>query len=336
MASLARPKAHPEPLTILESLTTSLPKLDRNLSKNLKASPSATSTLETTHPKFWVARDVDDYVRAAEALLPDGGAVQKFTSKQYAPAEERSFCIQTEGDVVRASALYLLHPVNMVLEAMFPDDNIRCFAEDSQNTKHPVLPTQTTRTRPDILYKKNGKTVAILEYKLTSIMKVDEFEAARIRPSASPDDVLEVKALAEEDPQNRSLFESDSAMIVKQVTKYVEHETSTRYAALFDWDQLFLSVYDEQDHEMIYGTLVSSRDKAGTEIRKALLGWLIEAITNDGSCMLNYPWPSLLGNAGGGSRQSGSRSLPRLNYAEDSDENNDDDDDDDDDTMTDI
>ncbi|KAL2015021.1 hypothetical protein VTK56DRAFT_6521 [Thermocarpiscus australiensis] len=99
-------------------------------------------------------------------------------------------------------------------------------------------------------------------------------------------------------------------MLIKQLTKYVKGRKQptatppTKYAALFNWDCLFLSVYPQPDSEVIYGTLVP---RVGTgdsaQLRKAYLGWLIEALQNEGAP--NPPLPALL-SGGPGRNDDGS------------------------------
>lgn len=79
------------------------------------------------------------------------------------PAVERPFLMSTEGDVLRATTLYVIHPINQALNAKY-DKKIYCLSE---NVKGGV--------RCDITWKyKNGNdfdTIAVLELKRRGVLR---------------------------------------------------------------------------------------------------------------------------------------------------------------------
>jgi hypothetical protein len=77
--------------------------------------------------------------------------VHRKTTENCLPSIEQTFMISCEADVVRAAALYFLHQVNMALTARHPNMSIHCLSGSSSKG-----------TRPDIVYKKNDQTFALL------------------------------------------------------------------------------------------------------------------------------------------------------------------------------
>jgi hypothetical protein len=49
--------------------------------------------------------------------------------RNYLPAVERPFLMETEGDVLRATTLYVVHPINLALNAKYRDTPIYCVAK---------------------------------------------------------------------------------------------------------------------------------------------------------------------------------------------------------------
>ena len=86
--------------------------------------------------------------------------------------------VSTKADVMRAAALYMLHPVNMALTARHPDVSTHCLAE-----------SPSPGIRPDVVYQKNGRNFALLEYKITGVAKRLEFAKAKLTATVSPNEV---------------------------------------------------------------------------------------------------------------------------------------------------
>jgi hypothetical protein len=51
--------------------------------------------------------------------------------RNYLPAIERPFLMITEGDVLRATTLYVVHPINLALNAKYKDSPIYCLSENT-------------------------------------------------------------------------------------------------------------------------------------------------------------------------------------------------------------
>ncbi|KAK4153550.1 hypothetical protein C8A00DRAFT_15255, partial [Chaetomidium leptoderma] len=261
-----QPKALAE--TIHESFSKPLPNINKKLGLGEKVNSSNTETLNTTPPMLWLDRSIADYTTPAETALAKR-QVQEVTVQYCIPALEGTLRIECEPDVVRPSALYLLHPVHMALRALHPDVAILCMSEPYKE--------QTGKIRPDIVYKKNGKVFAILEYKVPGAVDKLEFDRARMPWASSKIKIADQKSKGS-GRKDSTWFQDKSTVLMKQVTRYVNMTETTRYAALFNWDFMFLTVYDRLDTELIYGTLLSrTGSNTANKLRKAYLGWLMEA-----------------------------------------------------------
>jgi hypothetical protein len=88
------------------------------------------------------------------------------------PAVERPILMLTEGDVLRATTLYVTHPINLALNAEYPKAPIYCFSENVKGGGS-----------CDITWKyQKGKeyhTIAILELKRRGVLRWDDLNTRR-------------------------------------------------------------------------------------------------------------------------------------------------------------
>ena len=180
---------------------------------------------------------------------------------------------------MRAAALYFLHPVEHGADSQAPRCvSIHCLSES----------TGPKNIRPDIVYRKNGRNFALLEYKIIGVVDWTKFNEARLAATASPNVVREMREKAE-DKKFETFFEGKALKIIKQMRNYSkDDEQSTQYIAMFNWDWLFMSIFNS-DEEVVHGTLAHRNGSQRNRFRKALLGWLLEAHDNDGQSTLKAP-----------------------------------------------
>lgn len=271
------------PATIRESFKQTLPNLPQDGTAKV-ATMSGQSTSLTDPPCLFVARAIDAYSASADDALKDG-KVRTQTENAYLPAIEQTFYLFTEGDVVRAAALYLLHPVNVALAAIFPRRSIYCSAELASNG-----------TRPDVVYMDGNTLVAVLEFKNTGIIVPAQFEVAGLRGTSTMEDINRKC----DTRSGNTFFEDNSWVLLKQMANY-RNNRQTDYIAIFDWNHLFIAVFTPQSENFVHGTFVHREGNGERYLRRALLGWLIEAFQNTGKC--SFALPSS-GTGGGGSSKS--------------------------------
>ena len=267
-------------ITLLDAFDQPLHDLPQVTGLGADTHTSSETTAQTDPPKFWTDRTIQPYQLLANLALANT-TVRRVVTENYLPSNEPTFMVLAEADVVRAAALYFLHPVNMALTARHSDVTIECLAESTSRGS-------SAKIRPDILYRKNGRNFALLEYKIMGVVDRPQFIRARVAATALPNQVTEKRADAE-NQKFYTFFSINALKIIKQMANYSENdERGTQYVAMFNWDWLFLSIFND-DKEIIHGTLVSRNGIQKRRYRKALLGWLLEAYSNDGKSKLKAP-----------------------------------------------
>lgn len=126
-----------------------------------ETSSSGLSTSRVEAPKVITAFPQGTFM----ACLQRPGLQQVLNQIQLFPiTPEVSHHLVTEGDVERASALYLLHDVNLIIENYLvqhlhpPVQTIECLGQSTDGL-----------SRPDIKYVVNGVVVLIVEFKNTCV-----------------------------------------------------------------------------------------------------------------------------------------------------------------------
>jgi len=267
-------------ITILDAFDQPLHALPQVPGLGANTHISSPATAKTDSPKFWLDRKIQPYELLANQAL-ETPAVLREVTENCLPSNEPTFMVSVEADVVRAAALYFLHPVNMALTARHPDASIECLAESTSRMS-------SANIRPDIVYRKNGRNFALLELKITGVVERPEFNAARLAATALPNQVDAKRSNAEKEISG-TFFRDKALKIIKQMANYSQNDGwGTQYVALFNWDWLFLSIFND-DEEIIHGTLLYRNDSQRRRYRKALLGWLLEAYDNDGKSKLKAP-----------------------------------------------
>jgi len=124
---------------------------------------------------------------------------------------EASHSLESEGDVERASALYLIHDICIILEkALFPvlgiqEDQFKCVGQSTDG-----------RSRTDIKFVVNGKTVLILEFKKTNtLVEADWVNGALVTERRSAQQIIGGMPLG-----NRTALQGNAGVISQQARKY--------------------------------------------------------------------------------------------------------------------
>ncbi|TLD03232.1 uncharacterized protein PgNI_12485 [Pyricularia grisea] len=268
------------------------------------------STVAANPPIFWFEHEASDYIQTAEQALsshPKNG----FIRTTYMPALYPQCPLNSEADVVRATALWILHPIILTLQEMF--DDVRCSSEDGRQG-----------VRCDTLISIDKKSVFVFEYKSRGYLvgkqyldgRLDlpkardsrsllDFEKAyRARVESEIQDLDVERGKAKPGYWVPSRLGHNAACITKQAQAYSK-SYGTRYVACFDWDNLFLWNFAGNTwaegikpfgdrpfkHETwAWGTLVTDR----ASFRKVLLGYILQAYDDchnrDRQTMGPKPW----------------------------------------------
>lgn len=189
------------------------------------------------------------------------------------PAVERPFLMITEGDVLRATTLYLLHPINLALNAKYEDTPIYCLSEDSKE-----------RIRCDITWKyrdgRDLKTIAVLELKKRGALSWEDFERAESNAGNREDKMQEAYANTDDGDDVATTFKENAIPLSKQAAAYAIRQ-KTQFVGLFDWNYMFLfqfcqlNLAEKNIGDCAYGTWVQETDSM--LFRKTLFGFLAAA-----------------------------------------------------------
>lgn len=230
----------------------------------------APKALEEVHPST--------YCDAAAAVLP---RIQ-FRLNTQLPAVEHSIYLRTEGDVIRAVNLYLVHPVNMALQAI--RSSVFCRSEWQHGS--------TART--DLIWEWTNKdkrvALGVLELKNTQLLVKEDFDQglADMRPDTTSweDPRSLVDRAFSEDLQDNSFLGPSASRVSRQAMKY--HDTTkTDFVAVFDWSSMIIFDFGGMD-EGIYKLAKGTWHQEGPDLppyatfRMLLLGMLITSMRRTG------------------------------------------------------
>lgn len=250
---------------------------------NVAASISGDSTRRTDPPYFAQSVDSTTWRNSGQAVI---GQIPANSQNPNVPGvtidteqisgKEDAFYHQHEGDVVRAAAIYLIHPVNQALST-HPNimSTYKCLSEAATN-----------RIRSDITYYKftqqGTRPCAVVEFKKRGVIIENEFRAAakvQQPPTAQQADAFIQQAMQARLEEN-TFFQGNSRILLKQASSYaLEH--NIKHVALFNWDFLVLIRFSQLDKandfagKYVETTVIGLNDSAN--MRKALLGFLVEA-----------------------------------------------------------
>lgn len=184
-----------------------------------------------TAVQAWVTREeaiLKGAVPGASALAPFAQCWTQW-SLSYSVVQENVYMKKqamvhyNESDVVRAAAMYLVHPV------------VAAMGADLDRAGGLLLQSEDilSQVRSDItFYRDNGtlgrRPIAVLEFKRRGIIRPDQFAAA-------------MPALAPARP-GESLFDYEALKLIKQASAYAM-VFRTRHIALCDWNYLVLCYF---------------------------------------------------------------------------------------------
>ncbi|KAK2606688.1 hypothetical protein N8I77_005419 [Diaporthe amygdali] len=253
---------------------------------NIDIRKRGASTQVATPPAVWFKKDVGYYLDRASEICARNKAALK---RSYLPAPYSPCILESEADIVRSAALWLLHPVIIALQSEFK--SVGCYAEVTIDD-----------CRCDALIKINGETMVVLEYKNRGHIKMSEFEEGLITDPSYSNRVNILSTINDvQQDDDQSAMGHNAVCLTKQAAAY-STKWKTRYVGLFDWDNFFLWHFAGKDfrprrvgtsttvgHDghatWAYGTPVRRRD----DYRKALLGFILEAFQDRNNAKFAQP-----------------------------------------------
>ncbi|KAH6641333.1 hypothetical protein F5144DRAFT_599977 [Chaetomium tenue] len=286
--------AAPALRTIRQSFDDALPNYPNpNLGVAAHASISGDSTLNTDPPHFSIAAQ-QNWFNLGRIVLGHANIAgpNHAVNRECIYFNEVGTYHNSEGDVVRSAAEYLLHPVNQVIGGLGAP--IRCQSEATTNRirsdityyRGPLAPVAPTPGNPGHGGNPEYKAIAVVEFKKRGVIKPNEFTTANrfANPATPPtQQQLDDAAMAAQNRPNRSYFAGDALILIKQAASYaIAHRTP--YVALFDWDFLVLVHFTQLNLNNKYAgdfceVQVIPYAQSQT-MRAALLGFMAHAHTH--------------------------------------------------------
>ncbi|KAK0194728.1 hypothetical protein F5146DRAFT_1119881 [Armillaria mellea] len=184
--------------------------------------PSSQSTANTDPPKVFYLFG-EELLRCYNSSLLQ--TVLNDTSLEPITIECGHY-LRTEGDVERASTLYLLHPVNLIIEKVLEAKNAlpyKCLSQHTEgNSRTDVLWTLIS----DLLKMENKNTQMIRKADWETIVANNKADAQQL--------------IMEQYDSQGSMLEANAEPISRQAAKYGLQETSLGVVAVFDWHHLVI------------------------------------------------------------------------------------------------
>lgn len=255
-------------LTIYDAMKRALPPV---ASRNVQYQPisaSSSSTKLKDPIRVLIVNDAENLLKpASEALenLPITSACRMTAM----PRLEKSHYLRTEADVLRVSALQLIHPINLVLEGLLPSGaQFRCLSE---------VVTQNGKARTDLkwTYTVAGEpiTVAILEYKNTNVIRKSDFSPAFTTEEGKKDAIAKSRRDRYEEG---TLLEENAIVLSKQTNKYSK---GCKDIALFDWHSMCVFDFNDNGDRDAVGFTHSSEPEI---FRLLLFGMILKGLARNG------------------------------------------------------
>ncbi|KAI3392046.1 hypothetical protein diail_6320 [Diaporthe ilicicola] len=255
---------------------------------NIDIRTRGASTQAATPPAVWFKKETGRYLDSASEICKRNEAALK---RYYLPAPYSPCILQTEADIVRSAALWLLHPVIIALQCEFK--SVGCYAEVTIDD-----------CRCDALITISGDNMVVLEYKNRGHIKMAEFEQGRVHDYSYSNRAAILDQIGSVRGQSglESAMGDNAVCLTKQAAAYAT-KWQTRFVGLFDWDNFFLwqfagldfrrsrpkppsTSYGVDGHaDWAFGTPVRKRE----DYRKALLGFVLEAHQNRTSAKFEIP-----------------------------------------------
>lgn len=272
------------PVSIYQSFYKALdPLLTDPVPSGYRAMPRSTtdSTMNEEPPKAFLKEDGVILRDLGLSHLRNSPGLSS-TLNQPMPQHETGHRLSTEGDVVRASILYLLHPVNVAVSSLISRGDLYCKTEQSSRGR-------TCRTdirwvyQPDRNDQSNQTDIAVLEVKNTKTLHWADFSAAGTDQQNARAKVR--SAYAKGADEEFTHLVRNALWVSKQAKKYAT-TLPVADVAIFDWNAIFVFDFagmkeDTNDPILARGIWFeepTTNVQDGTTFRALLLGFLVRAL----------------------------------------------------------
>lgn len=240
---------------------------------NVHVSAPSNTTQAYQPPNFLLKTPESKWLSIADAALNQHKSRLNQKNTRLAPWES-NMRMESEGDVVYGSAIYLNNPVHLALHAA---------QNHSRSCDVRSEVTLGTTSRADMGYFRNGRAYAILEYKKPGAVSKrcarDDFERGVPK---DPKMFAAWMANAEQRFKRDVRGAEDTRFLLQQAVHY-QDKFGARFVALFDWNSLVLLVLPPcrgvgLNDRVSYAYVTEVTDNR--KFRRALLGFLLFSYRN--------------------------------------------------------
>lgn len=242
--------------TLFSSFSQALPDISQNMigiqrdrgRTEGRTHISGSNTANCEPPASALGIPVSHWTEKADTLCLGRPEVQAELNKAYMPLMEQAHKINSEEDVVVASAQHFTYPVNVALNQVHPYDSVLCEVSKGKDDSGPTSST----SRVDRMYFKgppeepnhpgiSGNTMACLEFKRLKVMNSGEFEGNIVRTIEAFNSRIEAR---QEGDDLHTTETQNVSTILSQATHYAI-KFNTPFVALFDYQTLILLVLNQ-------------------------------------------------------------------------------------------
>ncbi|KAJ9218223.1 hypothetical protein DTO166G4_89 [Paecilomyces variotii] len=257
-------------MTIYESFSKPLPPVDSDDLDYNKITSEATSTKIQDVIRVLTEKDPVILLESAREALQATPSIPERLQRPM-PQHETSHYLHTESDVLRVSALQLIHPVNVILSGILSAGvTLRCQSE---------VVSQKGKARMDLKWycRRGGKetAVAVLEYKSIKVLRLDDWKPIITGLAGAAAVIAEGSRT-----MHCSLLEDNALKLSRQVKKYAEE---CKDIALFDWFSIYVFDFEDVDEDQSrpFPTRITYSSDS-SEFRILLLGMIYNRLKKEG------------------------------------------------------
>lgn len=231
---------------------------------------NAASTISQDPIRAFILDQPEGLLRDVSRTL-EGSSRNPERLERPMPQHESGHNLKTESDILRLSALQLIHPINIVLSGLIPSKaQLFCQSE---------VVSQGGKARTDLkwVYSEGGRetVVAVLEYKNTRAIRYSDFEEAITTREQAADALRDARGKPME-----THLENNAIVLSQQIKKYTDDCDDV---ALFDWHSMFIFDFSNTDENARRPELPRGIfSEKSTQFRPLLLGMIVRSLARHG------------------------------------------------------
>lgn len=240
---------------------------------NVHVPAPSNTTRKFEPPNFLLKTPESKWLSIADAALDQHKSRLNHKNTRLAPWE-RNMRMDSEGDVVYGSAIYLNNPVHIALHAA---------QNHSKSCDVRSEVTLGTTSRADMGYFRNGQAYAILEYKKPGAVSKRCARGDFERGVPKDPKMFAAWMSSAEHRFMRDVRGAEDTRFLLQQAVHYQRKFGARFVALFDWNSLVLLVLPPcrgvgLNDRVSYGFVTEVTDNR--KFRRALLGFLLFSYRN--------------------------------------------------------